>query len=428
VAEVTLTDDDYRQLIRTLSDRLVESQSEIRVLASVQWGDDVRADFFAHDARRQPDVGADYYPPLKFEPDELRAAFRDIEAETLAKLGPLSPAGRLMRFMSEQYRLVIDMLVARGTDEFGSLSMLLYGSPHDVLHAGGPTVSELAHELRQTLEAMSGSAMELEDERTIPGDEAAKLLQERFDVSMGPGRVDVRLDDGIAADAAAGSTYVKVRADRFFSERDLRLLEAHEGWVHIGTALNGLSQPYCTFLGKAAPRTTVTQEGLAVLAEVLTLRSYPRRLSKLLRRVEGISMAAEGATFLDVYRSYVDDGTDPDDAYDSASRIFRGSTPTGGPFAKDLGYGKGFVTTTAYVRAALRLGHLHRIPMLFCGKVDLLDMGAVHHLEDEGLVEAPTWVPPPFDDLPALASTLAMLRFAGGVDIDRIEADVSVLF
>ena len=398
------------------------------MLASVGWGDDVRADFLAHEGRRQPSVDADYYLPLKFDPDQLRGTLREIEAETLAKLGPLSPAGGLMRFMSEQYRLVIDMLVARGTDEFGQLSMLLYGSPHDVVHAGGPTVAELAHELREMLEAMSGSAMELEDERTIPGDEAARLLQERFDTSMGPGKVDVRLDDGIVADAAAGSTYVKVRADRFFSDRDLRLLEAHEGWVHIGTTQTGLSQPYCTFLGKAAPRTTVTQEGLAVLCEVLTLRSYPRRLSKLLRRVEGIAMAAEGATFLDVYRSYLEDDTDPDDAYDSAARIFRGSTPTGGPFAKDLGYGKGFVTTTAYVRAALRLGQLDRIPMLFCGKVDLLDMRAVHHLEDEGLVSQPEWVPPPFDDLPALASTIAMLRFAGGVNIDQIEADVSVLF
>lgn len=424
-----MNDDDYRKLIRDLSDRLVDAQSEIRVLAAVGWGEEVREQFFAEGAMNQPRVDSDYYAPLKYDPDELRATFREIEAETLAKLGPLSPAGGLMRFMSEQYRLVIDMLVARGTDEFGQLSMLLYGSPHDVVHAGGPTVSELARELRQMLEAMSGSAMmELEDERPIPGDEAARLLQERFDASMGKGMVDVRLDDGIAADAAAGSTYVKVRADRFFSDRDLRLLEAHEGWVHIGTTQTGLSQPYCTFLGKAAPRTTVTQEGLAVLCEVLTLRSYPRRLSKLLRRVEGISMAADGATFLDVYRSYIEDGTDPEDAYASAARIYRGSTPTGGPFAKDLGYGKGFVTTTAYVRAALRLGQLDRIPMLFCGKVDLLDMRAVHHLEDEGLVEPPTWVPPPFDDLPALASTIAMLRFAGGVDIDRIEADVSVLF
>ena len=36
--------------------------------------------------------------------------------------------------------------------------------------------------------------------------------------------------------------------------------------------------------------------------------------------------------------------------------------------------------------------------------------------------------PPPFDDLQALSSTLAMLRVATGLDLDRMEADVSALF
>lgn len=422
--------DEYKLAVRSLSDRIVDAQSEVRVLASVAWGPEVKEGFFAAGCREQPAVDADYYAdrPLSFDPDDLVATFRGIEVDAVATLGPLSPAGAHIRFMSEQYRLVVDMLRARGTPAFSELSGLLYGAPGDVLYAGGPSVADLATTLRETLEAIAGSFVDVEDPDTIPGDEAAKLLQDRFDRSMGPGAVDVRLDDGIVADAAAGSTYVKVRADARFSERDLRLLEAHEGWVHIGTALNGLAQPYCTFLGKAAPRTTVTQEGLAVLCEVLTLRSYPHRLAKLLRRVEGIGMAADGATFLDVYRSFVDDGTEPDDAYASTARIFRGSTPDGGPFNKDLGYVKGFILTSAYVRAALRLGQFHRIPLLFCGKVDLLDMATLHHLEDEGLVEAPAFVPPPFDDLQALSSTLAMLRVSAGIDIDRIEADLSVLF
>ena len=77
-----------------------------------------------------------------------------------------------------------------------------------------------------------------------------------------------------------------------FSQRDLDLLETHEAWVHIGTTQNGLAQPVCTFLGKAAPRTTVTQEGLAVLTEMLNLRSHPRRLAKLMHRIEGIRAAS----------------------------------------------------------------------------------------------------------------------------------------
>ena len=140
--------------------------------------------------------------------------------------------------------------------------------------------------------------------------------------SAGEGKIEIRTDDSIASDAAAGSDYIKMREDRFFSRRDLDLLEAHEGWVHVSTTMNGLAQPVCTFLGKAAPRTTVTQEGLAVLTEMLNLRSHPMRLAKLMRRIDAIEMAAGGATFLDVFESLRVDGLTEDDAWVTTSRVF----------------------------------------------------------------------------------------------------------
>jgi len=239
--------------------------------------------------------------------------------------------------------------------------------------------------------------------------------------------VEVIPDDGIAADAAAGSDYIKVREDRSFSLRDLDLLEAHEAWVHIGTTQNGLSQPVCTFLGKAAPRTTVTQEGLAVLTEMLNLRSHPRRLAKLMYRIEGIKAASEGASFVEVFEMLRTDGLSEDDAWAASTRIFRGSLPEAGPFTKDLGYGKGLVLTLLYVRLAINLGRAHRIPLLFCGKVDLLDMKTLHQLEEEGLVEQPRFIPPPFNDLPALASTLGLTGFTALLDWERISADYAAL-
>src|SRR5262249_62051342 len=89
--------------------------------------------------------------------------------------------------------------------------------------------------------------------------------------------VRVRLSDGIVADAAAGCDYIKIRQDARFSPRDVRLLEVHEGWVHLGTSLNGAGQPVCTFLGKGPPASSLTQEGLAVLTEGLTAGSHPGR-------------------------------------------------------------------------------------------------------------------------------------------------------
>src|SRR6185369_6201715 len=87
--------------------------------------------------------------------------------------------------------------------------------------------------------------------------------------------VRVRISDGIVADAAAGSDYLKVRGGARFSPREIRLLDVHEGWVHLGTTLNGQSQPVCTFLSKGPPSSTITQEGLAVLTEILTGAAHP---------------------------------------------------------------------------------------------------------------------------------------------------------
>lgn len=422
--------DPYRESVRALSDRIVEAQAPIRLLSAINWDDHVRDDFFASGCKEQPKVDRGYYADreIRLDPDATREEFSAIEGAIAATLGPLSPAGVMMRFMCEQFRLTVDMIEARGTPRFSELSGLLYGTPSDVFHVGGPTVADLGLTLRETLEANAGAIMDLVDERTIPGTEAARILQEQLDRSVGPGIIDVREDDGIAADAAAGSTYIKMRGDRFFSQRDIDLLEAHEGWVHVATTMNGLAQPVCTFLGKAAPRTTVTQEGLAVLTEMLNNRSHPRRLAKLMRRIEAIRLAENGASFVEVFEACRTDGLSEDDAWVTTSRVFRGSVPEGGPFTKDLGYGKGLILTLLYVRMAIRFGHTARIPLLFCGKVDLLDMGTLHVLEDEGLVEPPAFTPPPFNDLAALATTLSLGRFTSQLDLDRMSVDYQRIF
>ena len=422
--------DGYRETIKTLSDRIVVAQRPIRVLSAINWDERVKEDFYAAGFKQQPKIDHDYYMQrdLKLDPDKTRDELRSIEADIATSLGAMSPAGQLMRFMCEQFRLTVDMIEARGTPRFSEFSSALYGTPRDVFHPGSPTVADLARTMRMTLEANAVGIASMGDERTIRGDEAVLALRSQLDASVGPGVIEVRSDDRIAADAAAGSDYIKMREDRFFSQRDIDLLEAHEGWVHVATTMNGLAQPVCTFLGKAAPRTTVTQEGLAVLTEMLNLRSHPLRLAKLMRRIEAIDLAREGATFLEVFDAMRSDGLSEDDAWVTASRVFRGSLPDAGPFSKDLGYGKGLVLTLVYVRMAIRFGKTRRIPLLFCGKVDLLDMAALHQLHDEGLVTDPEFVPPPFRDMAALGTTLALSRFTGQLDLDRLSADYQKLF
>ncbi len=421
--------DTYRETIRALSDRIVEAQKPIKVLSAINWDDSIKEGFFASGFKDLPAITPAYYADraIKLDPDATRNELRAIEADIQGQLGPVSPAGTMMRFMCEQFRLTVDLLDARGSRGFSQISSLLYGTPNDVFHAGGPTISDLGAQMRKVLEGLDVESTAERDVRDIPGHEAVERLRAMVDSSMGAGMVEVRADDGIAADAAAGSDYIKVREDRLFSQRDLDLLEAHEAWVHIGTTQNGLAQPVCSFLGKAAPRTTVTQEGLAVLTEMLNLRSHPRRLAKLMHRIEGIKAASEGANFVEVFELLRTEGLTEDEAWAAAVRVFRGSLPDLGPFTKDLGYGKGLVLTVLYVRLAINLGRSHRIPLLFCGKVDLLDMMTLHQLEEEGLVEQPRFIPPPFDDIPALASTLSLSGFSAMRDWDRISTDYAAL-
>ena len=423
-------EDTYRQTIRELSDRVIAAQRPIRVLSAINWDDQVKQAFFDSGFKEQPRVDRDYYlgKSSKLDAADTTEELRSIEREAVMKLGPMSPAASLIRFMCEQYRLTIDLIEARGTPEFSTVSGLLYGTASDVFHVGGPTVGDLAKTMRESIEANATAIVSMVDERNIPGYEAVEILRAALDVTVGPGVIEVIADDGIASDAAAGSDYIKMREDRFFSQRDIDLLEVHEGWVHVATTMNGLAQPVCTFLGKAAPRTTVTQEGLAVLTELLNMKSHPRRVDKLMRRIEAIQMASEGATFIDVFEWCRTGGLDEHEAWTTTSRAYRGSLPDAGPFTKDLGYGKGLILTLMYVRLAIRFGKTNRIPLLFCGKVDLLDMAVLHQLWEEGLVEPPRFVPPPFDDMPALGSTLAFSWFTAQLDLDRLAADYEKLF
>ncbi|MEZ5227527.1 MAG: flavohemoglobin expression-modulating QEGLA motif protein [Acidimicrobiales bacterium] len=350
--------DDHRATIRELSDRLIEAQAEIRVLDAVKWTDDIRDQFFASKYKEQPAVDADYYErnPLKFDADEVRDRFIALETEIATQLGSVTAASQLLRRTCEQYRLTIDMLVARGKPSFGSYATLLYGTPDEVFHAGGPTVIDLAESLEESLSALEPSLLIDTSAHELDAQAAVADLQARLDSSMGAGAVDVRLDDGLVADAAAGSTYIKLRSDATFSPQDLATLEAHEGWVHVGTTRNGLAQPWCNFLGKAAPPATVTQEGLATLTEMFALRSHPGRLRRIANRVRGVALVLDGATFVDLFEFFRTEGLTEDECWSIAARIFRGSTPTGPPFTKDLAYGKGLVLSYVYVRLALRQG------------------------------------------------------------------------
>jgi uncharacterized protein (TIGR02421 family) len=417
----------YRQTIRELSDRIVEAQRPIRILDAIKWDASIQQAFFASACSEIPRVDRAYYEsrPLPFDPEKKRNEFQEIDREIYSKLGQFSPVGAIMRRMCREYRTVVRMLEARGTPEFSRRSQELYGSAGDAFHAGDPTLADLGDLMAEALRNVDLSRAVPEEHKTITGQQAVEILQERLNRVYPPSDKPVRvvLSDGIVSDAAAGTDYLKIRGEARFTERDLRLLEVHEGWVHLGTTFNGLSQPVCTFLGKGPPSSTVTQEGLAILMEVIGFVSYPSRLWKVTNRIHAVEMAEEGANFLDVFRFFREKGFTEQESYANAMRVFRGSTPDAGPFTKDICYSKGFVLVYNYVRLAIRKGLLERVPLLFCGKTTLEDMRTLAHLVEEGIVERPRFVPPLISDLNALISWMCFSNFLNELNLERIEAD-----
>jgi uncharacterized protein (TIGR02421 family) len=427
MTDINQITDPYHRKIRELSDRIVEAQRPIRVLDAIKWDASVKDRFFRGGCKEQPAVNRDYYDSiaLGFEPSSKREEFYDIERDIAKQLGQFSPIGKIMQRICREYRMVVRLLEQRGTQEFSSISEELYGSASDAFHAGDPTVADLGDMMLETLSNIDRSLILQIDPKNITSELAVHTLQQRLDDVFAPLQmpVFVQISDGIVADAAAGADYIKIRKEAMFNERDIRVLEVHEGWAHLGTTLNGSMQPICTFLSKGPPSSVVTQEGLAILLEILSLASYPFRLRRLANRVRAVAIAEQGGTFVDVFRYFMDQGFDEEHSYANSVRVYRGSTPTLGPFTKDICYNKGFILVYNYIQLAVRKGMLNRIPLLFCGKTVLDDMRTIAQLVDEGIVIQPRFLPPPFSDLNAMAAWMCYSNFLNRLSLDRIETD-----
>lgn len=418
-------------IMKEISQRIVEAQRKIRILDSIKWDDKIKEDFFKHKCKKLPAVSKEYYDnnPLPFDPTEKKEEFRGILRDTQNQLGQYSPVSRIVKRMCEEYSRAIDMLDARGTPAFGEIAMELYGSPDDVFYAGGPKLSQMGNLLFDVLTTLEVQLQSELDEKRYTPEQAQEILQDRLSHFFvhHPGIVTVTVSDDMVADASAGADSIKLSKKAMFSDRDLRYLEVHEGWVHVGTTLNGASQPYCSFLSKGSPSCSVMQEGLAVITEVVTFSSNPGRMRKITNRVVALDMVTRGANFVDIYRHFLDCGYSEDESYNQSVRIFRGSTPDGGPFTKDLSYAKGLVTIYNFIRFAISKHQVNVIPLLFSGKIVLDDVPLLSELLNHGIIIPPVYLPPPFKDLSALSSWMSFSLYLNQFDLNEVTKNFKFL-
>jgi uncharacterized protein (TIGR02421 family) len=422
---------EYEQAIHELSERIVAAQRPIRILDALKWDEQIENYFFEHKCKKLPIINSEYYQqknPLNFDIEKKKEEFRDIDRSIRRKLGQYSGVGSIMQRMCYEYTRVVDLLAARGTPGFTDISQELYGSAEDAFHVGAPTLKDMALLVTETLLNIKDQVKTEADEEIYTSEQAVDILSKRLDHYFSEkDSIRVELSDGIIADAAAGADRIKIHKGLNFSMREIRTFEIHEGWVHLGTTLNGMAQPICTFLSKGPPSSTVTQEGLGIITEIFTFSSYPGRVRRLTNRINAVSMAEEGANFYDVYQYYREQGLEEGDSYQSTMRVFRGSTPEGGPYTKDLSYSKGFILIYNYMRLAVQRGLVKRIPLLFVGKTTLEDLHVLADLMEEGIITPPKYVPPQFADIAAVSAWMVYSLFLNRLDLRRLALDFKAI-
>ncbi|EKT4486418.1 MULTISPECIES: flavohemoglobin expression-modulating QEGLA motif protein [Shewanella] len=421
----------YKEDLRRLSDELIRLQTPIKILDAIKWPREMEARFLESNCKQLPAIDAEFYQrlPLPFDPDKTRQELTELRLQTRKRLGRYDKLGKILIANIEQYLQVIDMLQHRGKADFGEFSRRLYGSANHKLHGDRHNLRQLGDRLSYIFSLPAALRSNRHHPKEIAAPEAVDILGRRLKDYFHSDDIRVRLSDGIVSDAAVGGDTVKLNSKALFSQSDLDVYEVHEGWVHVGTTLNGRAQPWATWLSVGSPRVAAAQEGLAVLMETITLSSNPGRARRISDRITAVDMAEQGADFIEVFNYFCGQNLSKRDSYRVTQRVFRGGMVQGGSyFTKDISYVRGYVENINFIRSAITAGIPEIIPMLFVGKLAIEDIPVLYQAHREGLIAAPKYLPPMFDNFSGLYAWFGFASGMAGIDLKGVQRHFSRLF
>lgn len=390
------------ELLGELSRGLVEAQRPVRILRALAWPDSVAREFFAAGAKELP------APVYKVPRDwsSTLSAFAAIKARAPGD----NELERLVRETCESWEAGARLLAAVGTRDFHRRSVECYGQPSSLFCDGKNTNLDLARHFDRVMQGYAGVA----HDRSAPvtAEEVAAALEKRLRAHFTDDAIRCEVADTLSANAVASAEVVKIKRGAAFTLRDVEQLLVHEGHVHLATTLNGRRQPTLQFLATGAPRTTRTQEGLAIFAEFITHSMDLDRLRRLTDRILAVRMSEDGADFLELYRFFRERGHAEHAAFDCARRVVRGGLVSGGaPFTKDVVYLDGLLRVADFLRVSLVRGRASYVALLFAGKLALEDVAVLDVLAREGAVAPPRYLPPWAGDLGFLTAYMSFSAF-----------------
>ena len=404
-----------------LDAELVRVAGSIKVLGEVAWPAEHAARFLQAWHAGQPalpEVDTRAGSPTKMQ--------RELEAlEGIATACDAGhPVGEYVRRTAESFAIAVKMLQRAGTPDFTRHSEDLYGRPSDRVIGSNLTLLQAAESFIAGTAAFERCCLIPEENICLLASTVAAELQQQVTTFFHRHQVQVVIDPTLASKAAAGAATIRVRGSTAFSPQDIPQLLVHEAFVHTLTKLNGQEQPHLRSLGLGAPRTTRTQEGLALFAELIAVAIDLQRLRRIALRVKAVALALAGADFIEVFRFFLDAGQSEHESFQSTARVFRGGDVRGRvAFTKDVVYVGGLIEVHTFMRKAIQHGRLELIPLLFTGRLALHDAVTLAPLMELGLVAPPLYQPQWAQNLPSLTAFLLYSVFVSAVDLDDVELE-----
>lgn len=325
--------------------------------------------FFNSKGMENPDF---VYRPVEINPFELKRKLHRLEVEKISDIN----IQHLYESVINAYVDKVDVLGSIGTDKFLYNSLRYFGEPHkqDIQNA-------------QFLLHLPDIEEEQSKEPLLGVDEAIKVFKESFDDYGFEGKIEVSKKMVAHAMVLNQKKKVVLKHDAQYRSKELNFLAHHEIGVHMVTTMNSNLQPLKVF-NIGLPVNTLTQEGLAVLAEFLSGNTTLKRLKELGLRVIALEMLCNGADFKKTYRHLVNEyHMDIDEAFYLVTRAYRG-----GGFTKDYLYLRGFKEAYQFWKEGNDLS-----PLLI-GKTSFEFYNTIVEMIDRGLLNKPKYITKPFEN------------------------------
>lgn len=353
---------------------LAQLSTSIRFLLDITPTDapEVQADFIAGEVA-EPEFS---YRELSIDPQVAASQLAAIKLDAVSD----ATLAQLLRAKAREMELQIQLLAARGSEDFLPLSIELYG-------AVSPALRDAAELLLAEVPLPSRS------DGSIGAAELAELAHAEvahYRAIDPEARMHVEVRPDVAGVLVEGDTLLISEQARVQVRRARALLE-HEIGTHLVTQVNGAAQPI-QVLAAGLAGYEETQEGLAVLAEIAVGGFTRSRLRQLAARVLTVARMIGGAEFSDAFEALTEVGMGPKSAFQTTMRVYRG-----GGLTKDAIYLRGLLDLLAHLAADGTLEHL------WLGKMSLRDLPLIVDLADRGVLCAPRLIPHYVDDPAALA-------------------------